>query len=73
LTHVTLAVSLLGFNVGVELGQLAIVLVFLPFAFMLRGTLFYRWAVFRMGSVLVAIIAGIWMVERVFNTEIIGF
>ena len=27
LTHVTLAVSLLGFNVGVELGQLAIVMV----------------------------------------------
>ncbi len=73
LTNVTLAVSLLGFNVGVELGQIAIVAVFLPLAFMLRGTMLYRWAVFRIGSVLVAIIAGLWMYERVFNTEIIGF
>ncbi len=73
LTNVTLAVSLLGFNVGVELGQLAIVLVFLPLALMLRGTLFYRWVVFRIGSVVVSIISGIWMCERVFNSEIIGF
>ncbi len=73
LTHVTLAVSLLGFNVGVELGQLAIVLVFLPLAYQFRSTTFYRLLVFRIGSVLVAIIAGLWMIERGFNTEIIGF
>ena len=73
LTHVTLAVSLLGFNVGVELGQLAIVMVFLPIAYMLRGTRFYRLLVFRIGSIVVAVIAGLWMIERGFNTEILGF
>ncbi len=73
LTTVTLALSLLGFNVGVELGQLAIVLIFLPLAYLLRGTFFYRLVVFRIGSVLIAVIAGLWMIERVFNTEIIGF
>ncbi len=73
LSSVTLTVALLGFNIGVELGQIAIVLAFVPVAYILRGTLFYRWVVFRIGSLLVAIIAMIWMYERIFNKEIIGF
>lgn len=73
LSNVTLGVSLFGFNVGVELGQLAIVLVFLPFAYWLRRTDFYKWVVFRLGSVVVAIVAMIWMYERIFNTQILGF
>lgn len=73
LSSTTLAVSLVGFNVGVELGQIVIVLVFLPIAFMMRGTLLYRWLVLRLGSVLVVIIAALWMYERLFNAEIIGF
>ena len=67
-----LALSLLGFNVGVELGQLAIVLVFFPFAFWLRKTKFYQVGVVKVGSILIAIIAIIWMAERIFNLEIIG-
>ena len=51
LSSVSLAVSLLGFNVGVELGQMAIVLVFLPFAFLIRGTEFYRKIVLVGGSI----------------------
>ena len=73
LNRLMLAVSLLGFNVGVELGQLAIVLCFLPIAFLLRVTWFYRLPVFRFGSVCIALIAGVWMFERVFNAEILGF
>lgn len=72
LTDATLAVSLLGFNVGVELGQLAIVLVFVPPAYLLRHTRFYRWGIFYTGSVLVALLAALWMVERVFNLELVG-
>jgi hypothetical protein len=72
LSSLTLGVALLGFNVGVELGQIAIVLVFLPLAFLLRETAFYRWVVFRFGSVLVAIVGGIWLVERVFEVTIFG-
>ncbi|MDQ6881631.1 MAG: HupE/UreJ family protein, partial [Pseudomonadota bacterium] len=37
-----LVLALVGFNGGVEVGQLAIVAVFLPLAFFLRKTLFYR-------------------------------
>lgn len=72
LSNATLAVSLFGFNVGVELGQLAIVFVFFPIAYQIRATSFYRWAVFRTGSILIACVAVVWMVERIFNTEILG-
>ena len=67
-----LALSLFGFNVGVELGQLAIVLVFFPIAFWLRRTKFYQVGILKIGSIIIAIIALIWMAERMFNLEIIG-
>ena len=44
-----LALSLASFNVGVELGQLAVVAVFLPLAFALRATPVYRSVVLRPG------------------------
>ncbi|RYF41919.1 MAG: HupE/UreJ family protein [Comamonadaceae bacterium] len=62
-----LVLALVGFNVGVELGQLAIVAVFLPIAFALRSTKFYRVGVLQAGSVLVAILAGWWLVQRMFD------
>lgn len=70
LSSTALALSLFGFNLGVELGQLAIVLTFLPMAYLLRATAFYRWGVMRAGSVLVGVIACIWMYERLFNVEL---
>jgi hypothetical protein len=69
LTDVTLALSLLGFNVGAELGQMAVVLVFFPLAFLMRNTFVYERLVFRTGSLLIALVAGLWMFELVFNTE----
>lgn len=65
-----LALSLLGFNLGVELGQLAIVAVFLPVAFALRHTAFYRKGVFVGGSLLTMMLAGLWLVERVFDLKL---
>lgn len=62
-----LALALVGFNVGVELGQLAIVAAFLPVAFALRGTAFYRVGVLRLGSLAVALLAGWWLVQRAFD------
>jgi hypothetical protein len=72
LSHVSLAAGLLGFNIGVELGQLAIVLAFLPLAYALRETSFYRWGVFRMGSVAVGVLGAVWTVERWFNVSLLG-
>lgn len=73
LSEVALAISLLGFNVGVELGQLAIVFAFLPIAYALRKTGFYKNFVLRFGSIAIALIALVWMYERIFNVEILGF
>lgn len=61
-----LVLALVGFNVGVELGQLAIVAVFLPLAFSLRGTAFYRVGVLKGGSLIVALLATWWLVQRAF-------
>ena len=62
-----LVTALIGFNVGVELGQLAIVAVFLPLAFWLRATKFYQVGVFKWGSVLIALMALYWFVQRAFD------
>ncbi len=62
-----LVTALIGFNVGVELGQLAIVAVFLPIAFWLRATKFYQVGVFKWGSVLIALLALYWFVQRAFD------
>ena len=62
-----LVLALVGFNVGVELGQLAIVAVFLPLAFGLRRTRFYRVGVLTGGSILVALLAGWWFIQRAFD------
>lgn len=59
-----LAVALGGFNLGVELGQIAIVLVFLPLAWTLRHTAFYRWFVVVGGSVTIAFLGIIWTLQR---------
>ena len=67
----SLALSLCGFNVGVELGQLAIVAAFLPVAFALRATWSYRYVVLGGGSLAIAAIAGVWLVERAFELKLL--
>ena len=66
-----LALALVGFNVGVELGQLAIVAVFLPLAFWLRRSAFYRKAVLVGGSLLIAVLAAVWFIERAFDLRLL--
>jgi len=68
-----LALALLGFNVGVELGQLAIVAVFLPLAYALRRTLFYRRGVLVGGSLLIALLAAVWLAERALDLSLMPF
>jgi hypothetical protein len=67
-----LALSLLGFNLGVEAGQLVIVAGFLPLAFFLRYGDFYRYWVFVGGSLATMTLAAIWFVERAFDFKIIS-
>ena len=66
----SLLLALVAFNVGVELGQLAIVAVFLPIAYRLRKTRLYRRGVLVGGSAAIVAIAGTWLIERAFNLRV---
>lgn len=64
LNGLRLALALFGFNAGVELGQLAIVLAFVPVAFLLRDTALYRRAFMPIGAILIGVIAAYWLTLR---------
>lgn len=68
----TLVLSLLGFNLGVEAGQLAIVAVFLPLAYALRNSGFYRRGVLVGGSLIIIVIALLWLIERALDLKLIS-
>jgi hypothetical protein len=68
----TLAIALVGFNLGVEAGQLAIVAAFLPMAYALRQTWFYRKLVFTAGSTVIVAIASVWLIERAFDLKLLN-
>lgn len=65
-----LLVTLFGFNVGVELGQLWCVLAFLPFAYLLRSSLFYRRFLLVGGSAVIVLTASVWLTERAFALQL---
>jgi hypothetical protein len=73
LSEGSLALTLVGFNVGVEVGQLAIVAVFLPLAYTLRRSWFYQRVTLQAGSTCVVMIAATWMVERIFDFRVLPF
>lgn len=66
-----LVLALVGFNLGVEGGQLAIVAVFLPLAYGLRKHWVYQRLIFIGGSLLIAALAGVWLVERAANLKLL--
>ena len=61
------ALALAGFNIGVEIGQLTVVMLVVPLIFVLRARRFYRPAVLVGGSCLIAAAAGVWFVGRAFD------
>jgi hypothetical protein len=69
----SLLIALVAFNLGVEVGQLAIVSAFLPIAFALRATALYQRVIVVFGSAAIALVALAWLVERAFNLKLIGF
>ncbi len=64
-----LVASLLGFNIGVELGQVAIICVVFPILFALRKTRVYL-PLLTWGSILLIALALLWAAERLFNFDI---
>ncbi|MDH3694251.1 MAG: HupE/UreJ family protein [Gammaproteobacteria bacterium] len=71
LTAKSRAMSLFGFNLGVELGQLAIIFIIFPLLYWLRNISFYQPFVLRMSSIVIAFIASWWLVSRAFQISII--
>lgn len=67
-----LILALLGFNLGVEIGQLIIVAGFLPLAYLLRRHWLYQRAILQVGSGLIILIALVWFIERAFNMLLIS-
>jgi hypothetical protein len=65
----TKLVSLLGRNVGIELGQAVVVLLLFPGLFLLRRTSWYR-SFFTVSSIGLAVIAVGWMIERLFEKDL---
>ena len=65
----TKLVSLLGRNVGIEIAQLIIILLTFPLLFLLRRTRAYMPA-FTLVSIGLAIISGIWVIERIFERDL---
>ena len=59
--------TMLGFNLGVEIGQLMIILLAFPIVFLLRRHAVYRTVVLKAGALSIAAIACIWFVERAFG------
>ena len=57
---------IVGFNFGVELGQMAILIVVFPLLFALRRHTLYNTVVLRGGSLVLALIASYWFIERAF-------
>jgi hypothetical protein len=64
LPHGARVISLLAFNLGIEAGQLAVVLTVMPVIYAFRAGVFYRRGVMPWGSAAIALIATLWLVQR---------
>jgi hypothetical protein len=69
----TQSLALVGFNIGVELGQLTIVLIILPVLYIFRAQHFYKPVFVQSSSYLLAGVGVIWLFERITNTTITNF
>jgi hypothetical protein len=59
--------SVLGFNIGVELGQMAIVAILFPALFLLRKLPLYMPVVLKGGSFVLILVSSVWFVQRAFG------
>ena len=62
--------SLLGFNIGVEIGQVAIVCALFPILYLLRGLKLYTSVILRAGAAVLIAISMYWFTERAFLVDL---
>lgn len=65
-----LVLSLLGFNVGVEAGQVLIIAALFPLLFVIRAREWYSRTVITVGSLMLAAVAFIWLAERALDVPL---
>ena len=68
-----LAVALLGFNLGIEAGQVAVALCFLAATYPLRTLGLYARGLLPVGSAGAVVLAALWFVDRAFALELAPF
>jgi hypothetical protein len=66
LPHGARLISLVSFNLGIEIGQLAVVLAVMPIIYAARAGTIYRRAVMPYGSAAIAALALVWFIQRAF-------
>ncbi len=65
-----MTLSLLGFNLGVELAQVLIICLIFPVLYFLRKTKIYKPAILIGGSILLIMVSMYWFAERAFDVEL---
>jgi len=70
LTSEFLTLSLLGFNVGVEIGQLVIIAMIFPVLFLIRKMKMYP-KILVYGSIVLIVISLYWFIERAFDIDLL--
>lgn len=69
LTGEFMVLSLLGFNLGVEIGQIAIIGIMFPILYLIRKSRFYPYVIIY-GSILLILISFYWFTERAFEIDL---
>jgi len=64
-----LVYSLLGFNLGVEIGQIAIIAAIFPILYLIRKRAIYS-KIIVFGSIVLILISLYWVIERVFDVNL---
>jgi hypothetical protein len=57
-------VGLVAFNIGIEIGQIAIIFVAFPLLYMIRNWSLYNLFALKLASVGFIVLSGVWLVER---------
>ncbi|MEO7255521.1 MAG: HupE/UreJ family protein [Casimicrobium sp.] len=73
LPNSSLVLSLFGFNIGVEIGQLILVALVIPLAYLTRRSTAYPRFALRTGSVVIAAVSLGWLLERSLNLQLMPF
>jgi hypothetical protein len=61
-----MVLSLFGFNLGVEIGQVFVIILVFPVLYMMRNYAFFPKVILRFGALALIMLSAVWFVERAF-------